>query len=113
MASVAARAGFQLLAPSLRIRPVEDRPTLKQFLLMPAPLYAADPNWVQPLLFERLQHLDPKKNPYSEHAEVAYWLALRGAPPVGRISAQVDRLHLERHDDATGHFGFLEGEDDP
>ena len=69
-------------------------------------------NWVQPLLFERLEHLDPKKNPYFEHAEVAYWLALRGERPVGRISAQVDRLHLERHGDATGHFGFLEGEDD-
>ena len=80
---------------------------------MPAPLYAGDPNWVPPLLFERLEHLDPKKNPYFEHAEVAYWVALRGEPPVGRISAQVDRLHLERHGDATGQFGFLEAADDP
>ena len=96
------------MATSLRIQPVEDRRALKQFLQMPAPLYADDPSWVQPLLFERLEHLNPKKNPYFEHAEVAYWLALRGERPVGRISAQVDRLHLERHDDATGHFGFLE-----
>jgi hypothetical protein len=101
------------LATSLRIQPVEDRRALKPFLLMPVPLYADDPNWVQPLMFERLEHLDPKKNPYFEHAEVAYWLALRGTRPVGRISAQIDRLHLERHDDATGHFGFLEAEDDP
>jgi hypothetical protein len=100
------------VATSLRIQPVEDRRALKQFLLMPAGLYANDRNWVQPLLFERLQHLDPKKNPYFEHAEVAYWLALRGDRPVGRISAQVDRLHLERHHDATGHFGFLEAADD-
>jgi hypothetical protein len=34
-------------------------------------------------------------------------LALRGERSVGRISAQVDRVHLERHADATGHFGFL------
>ena len=101
------------MATSLRIRPVEDRRTLKRFLQMPARLHAGDPNWVQPLLFERLEHLNPKKNPYFEHAEVAYWLALRGDQPVGRISAQVDRLHLERHRDATGHFGFLEGDDDP
>ena len=85
---------------------------LKQFLRLPARLYLDDPNWVQPLMFERLEHLDPKKNPYFEHAEVGYWLALRGERPVGRISAQVDRLHLERYDDATGHFGFLEAEDD-
>jgi GNAT superfamily N-acetyltransferase len=97
---------------SLHIRPVEDRRTLKQFLKLPARLYAGDPNWVEPLMFERLEHLDPKKNPYFEHAEVGYWLALRGERPVGRISAQVDRLHLERYDDATGHFGFLEAEDD-
>ncbi len=32
---------------------------------------------------------------------------------MGRISAQIDRLHLERHGDETGFFGFLEGHDDP
>jgi hypothetical protein len=101
------------LATPLRVRPVEDRRTLKQFLQMPASIYADDPHWVQPLLFERLEHLNPKKNPYFEHAEVAFWLAVRGERPVGRISAQVDRLHLERHRDATGQFGFLEAEDDP
>ena len=100
------------MATPLRIQPVEDRRTLKQFLKMPARLYAGDPNWVQPLMFERLEHLNPKKNPYFEHAEVGYWLAFRGERPVGRISAQIDRLHLERYDDATGHFGFLEAEDD-
>lgn len=101
------------MARSLRIRPIENRQALRQFLQMPVRLYAHDPHWVQPLMFERLEHLNPRKNPYFEHAEVAYWLALRGDQPVGRISAQVDRLHLERHRDATGQFGFLEAEDDP
>ena len=39
------------------------------------------------------------------------WPAADGVP-VGRISAQVNRRHLERHQDATGHFGFLEAVDD-
>jgi hypothetical protein len=103
MRSVTARGGFGTLATSLRIQPVEGRRALKQFLQVPARLHAGDSNWVQPLLFERLEHLNPKKNPYFEHAEVAYWLALRGERPVGRISAQVDRLHLERHGDATAN----------
>jgi GNAT superfamily N-acetyltransferase len=30
---------------------------------------------------------------------------------VGRISAQVDQLHLERYEDSTGFFGLLEAED--
>jgi hypothetical protein len=111
MAGMAAKTRQASVSP-LRIQPVKGRRALKQFLEMPARLHAGDPNWVQPLLFERLEHLNPKKNPYFEHAEVAYWLALRGGRAVGRISAQVDRLHLERHGDATGHFGFLEGEDD-
>jgi hypothetical protein len=96
----------------LRIQRVEDRPALKQFLLLPAALHAGDRNWVQPLMFERLEHLNPKKNPWFDHAEVGYWLAFRGERPVGRISAQVDHLHLERYGDATGHFGFLDAEDD-
>lgn len=80
---------------------------------MPCGLYADDPNWVAPLRFERLEHLDPRKNPYFAQAEVAYWTAWRGTRPVGRISAQVNRAHLARHQDASGHFGFLEGADDP
>lgn len=97
---------------AIHVEPVEGRRALKRFLAMPAQLYAADPNWVQPLTFERMEHLNPSKNPYFDHAEVAYWLAIKDGEPVGRISAQVDRLHLERHDDATGHFGFLEAIDD-
>ena len=96
----------------LRLQRVEDRPALKRFLLLPAALHAGDPNWVQPLMFERLEHLNPKKNPWFDHAEVGYWLAFRGERPVGRISAQLNHLHLERYNDATGHFGFLDAEDD-
>ncbi len=96
----------------IHLERVEDRRALKQFLLLPARLHAGDRNWIQPLMFERLEHLNPKKNPWFDHAEVAYWLAFREGRPVGRISAQVDHLHLERHADATGHFGFLEAEDD-
>jgi hypothetical protein len=96
----------------LRVESVEDRRALKRFLLLPARLHAGDRHWVQPLMFERLEHLNPKKNPWFDHAEVAYWLACRDGRPVGRISAQVDHLYLERHADSTGHFGFLGAEDD-
>lgn len=75
-------------------------------------VYADDPHWVPPLVFERLDTLDPRKNPFFDHAEVACWIARRGSVPVGRISAQINRAHLARHNDATGHFGFLEADDD-
>jgi hypothetical protein len=98
---------------ALHVERVNDRHALVRFLEMPKVLYADDPNWVAPLLFERLHHLDPRKNPYFDHAEAAFWVACRDGRPVGRISAQADRAHLELHDAATGHFGFLEAEDDP
>jgi hypothetical protein len=97
----------------LRVEQVRDRRALVRFLEMPKAIYADDPNWVPPLLFERLHHLDPRKNPYFDHAEAAYWIACRHGRPVGRISAQADQAHIELHDAATGHFGFLEAEDDP
>jgi hypothetical protein len=38
---------------------------------------------------------------------------VRHGEAVGRISAQIDRLYLERHGGATGHFGLLDAVDDP
>jgi hypothetical protein len=99
-------------AASVRIERVRDRRGLRRFASLPASLYADDPSWVPPLLLERMEHLDPNKNPFFEHAEVNFWLAWQHDRCVGRVSAQVDRAHLERHKDATGHFGFLEATDD-
>ena len=55
-----------------------------------------------------------RRNPYFRHAEAGFWLALRGGRPVGRISAQQDRLAPRGADGApAGHFGLLAAEDDP
>lgn len=97
----------------IRIAAVESREDLVRFLELPASIYASDRNWVRPLLFERLRHLDRDRNPFWRGIDIRFWIARRGAREVGRISAQVNRRHLERHADATGHFGFLEAVDDP
>ena len=56
--------------------------------------------------------LDHDKNPFFEHGEATGWVAYRDGQPVGRISASVDRLHLERHGDGAGFFGFFDTLDD-
>jgi len=81
------------------------------FIRLPWAIYRDDPQWVPPLLMERRDHLNPQKNPFFQRAEAKFWLALRDGRPVGRISAQVNRAHLERHQDDTGQFGMLEAED--
>ena len=95
----------------LRVVPVEGRRGLRQFIRLPWSIYRDDPAWVPPLLMERHQHLS-SRNPFFEHAKWKFWLAYRGATPVGRISAQIDQLHLKRYEDSTGFFGLLEAEDE-
>ena len=104
-----------LMTPSrapVVVAPVEGKAMWRAFHLLPHNLYKDDPNFVPPLLLERGIHFDPKHNPFFQHAKAAFWLATRDGVPVGRITAQVDSLHLERYKDATGHFGFIEATDD-
>lgn len=101
------------MSAPITIVPVETSRQWHDFHRLPHALYARDPNWVPPLLLERKFHFDPKHNPWFQHGKAAFFLAMRGGKPVGRITAQIDRLHLERYNDATGHFGFIEAEDDP
>ncbi len=93
----------------IRIEPVENQACLKQFIRFPAGLYQDDPAWVPPLLLERL-HFFSQKNPYFQHARWKCWLAYQEANLVGRISAQIDELHLSRYPNPTGFFGCLEAE---
>jgi hypothetical protein len=95
----------------LDISPVEGRQQIEEFIRLPGRLSAADPNWVEPLWFERRRFLTPRHNPFFEHAEVAMWLARRGGSAVGRISAQIDRLAPDADGLKLGYFGMLAAED--
>jgi hypothetical protein len=83
-----------------------------QFLRLPDAIYREDPLWVPPLRLLRAQQIAPSRA-FFEHAHWKAWLARRAGRPVGRISAQIDRLHLDRHHDGAGFFGMLEAIDDP
>jgi GNAT superfamily N-acetyltransferase len=95
------------------VKEVVGKHGVRDFLDVPFSIYAGDRNWVAPLYIERMEHLDRNKNPYFAHAEVQLFVAYRNGLPVGRISAQIDRLRLDRFRDATGQFGFIEALDDP
>ena len=98
---------------AVTVAPVDGKAMWRAFHLLPYSLYKDDPNWVPPLLLERKIHFDTKHNPFFQHAKAMFWLAFRNGVPVGRITAQIDGLYLERYQDATGHFGFIEAIDDP
>lgn len=95
----------------LQIIPVKDRQQQGQFIRLPWSIYANDLAWVPPLMIERREHLSAH-NPYFEHAQFQSWIAYRNANVVGRISAQIDQLHLKEHQANEGFFGMIEAEDD-
>lgn len=98
---------------SLKVTPATGKADKDAFLRVPHVVFARDPNWVAPLDLERKEHIDPAKNPYFQHSDVQLFVAYDDGKPVGRISAQVDRLRLEHHPDSHGQFGFLDAVDDP
>lgn len=84
---------------------------LEAFISFSSSLYKNDPNWIPPLLIERAEHLS-KKNPGSEHIKWQAWVAKKEGVVVGRITAQIDRLHNELYGEDTGHFGMIDAIDD-
>ncbi|HEX8224175.1 MAG TPA: N-acetyltransferase [Allosphingosinicella sp.] len=96
---------------TLAIRTVEDAADRKTFVDLAYQLNRDDPNWVPPLKTEVHGLLDPRTNPWFEHAEARLFLAERDGEPVGRISAQVDRLVQHHMGAGIGQWGLFEAAD--
>lgn len=96
----------------LSAAPVSRRADQRDFLGLATALYRDDPHWIAPLRLEERMRVFGN-NPLFEHAEVRAWVARRGRRPVGRITAQIDRLQQETQGNRAGSFGMLEAEDDP
>jgi len=100
------------MSDNLRIEQVTDRKGLLAFVKFPFTLYRDDPNWAPPLIEERLDFFDPKKNPFYEHARYQLFLARRDGELVGTVGAVVDDNHNAVHNEQMGAFGFFEAIDD-
>lgn len=84
---------------------------LRDFLNVVDYVYRDDPNFVRPLNMDLKDRLS-RKNPFFNHAEGTTFTAHKNGWCVGRVTAQVDRAHLELHQDNAGFFGFLDTVDD-
>jgi hypothetical protein len=96
---------------TLQIVPVRTKREREIFIRVPFDLYADDPNWVPPLLFDKRSQLDPK-HPFFQHAELEAFLAYREGRPIGRVTAQIDRLDADWGRGELGYFGMLDVADD-
>lgn len=96
---------------TLEVRSTPPGGKLSDFLGVVDRIYAAVPNYVRPLDMDMKDRLGPK-NPFFGHGEAMLFTAHDETGPVGRISASIDRLHLEKFGDSTGFFGFVDTIDD-
>ncbi|HUU02461.1 MAG TPA: N-acetyltransferase [Myxococcota bacterium] len=98
---------------TVKVRQIDSKADRKKFVKMPWRVYRNDLRWVPPLLADKLETIDPRKNPFFGHGQAALFLAEgEDGLPLGRISAQINTLHNEYHKDKTGFFGFFECVDD-
>lgn len=92
------------------IRPIETIADIKKFIACQKDFYPNDPNFVPPLMMDRLKLLDKTKNPFYKHASMQLYLAERNGKIVGRIAAITNDNHNIAHKDKIGFFGFFECE---
>lgn len=97
---------------TITVQPVTDKKGLLEYIRFPFKLYRDDPNWVPPLIEERRDYLDPRKNPLYEHSRFQLFLARRDGELVGTIGAIINDRHNEVHHELMGAFGFFECIDD-
>ena len=93
---------------SVTVTSVSGRRDLDAFIKLPFRLYRDDPNWVPPLISERVEFLDKERHPFYEHADVKLFMARRNGKPVGTIAATINHRHNEVHEEQVGFFGYFE-----
>jgi GNAT superfamily N-acetyltransferase len=100
------------LNSDIDIRRVQSKKDLLSFIKLQWKINENDPNWVAPLLMDRLKVLNKKSNPFFKDNPADFFLAYRNGEVVGRIAAIINHQHNKFHEDKTGFFGFLEAQND-
>src|SRR5437667_18374 len=95
--SVASSSPVQAMNDSLVVSPVTTPAEKKAFIQFQYEHYKSDPLFVPPLLMERNDFLNEKKNPWFEFGKAQLFLARRHGKIVGRISASEDPRYNEFH----------------
>ena len=92
----------------VQVRKAQGEQDIVKLVKFPFDIYRNDPYWVPPLIKERIDFLDPAKNPFFEHSEVQLFLAERDGEVVGTIAGIINHTHNEIHEERTGFWGMFE-----
>jgi GNAT superfamily N-acetyltransferase len=104
---------FAAVATDVTIEECVSQAQRDDFIRFPLTHYAGDAVFVQPIVAERRDFIDPRTNPFFESARATYFLARRQGRVVGRIAACVDSRYNRFHGTRDGFIGLFESQNDP
>jgi GNAT superfamily N-acetyltransferase len=108
-----AEQGIPSLEVAAMIIQVASKADIERFIAFPHALYAGDAHYAPQPNFLMRKLLSPRHNPFFQHAEAAYFLALgKEGQVLGRVAAIHNRAHLEAYQDGRGFFGFFDAIND-
>jgi len=98
----------------MKIVEVTDKPTSREFLLLPIKIYRNINEWIRPLDKDIELVFDKKKNKAFRHGEVKRWILQDASgETIGRVAAFINRKTMNKgNDQPTGGMGFFECIDD-
>jgi hypothetical protein len=93
----------------MKLYPVRDPQTRKEFFDLPKAIYKGDPNYIRPWDHEVMEVFDPEKNKFFRHGELDFWVLKDDAGiTIGRVAAFIDRRSVKKFEQQTGGMGFFE-----
>lgn len=98
---------------NVEIREVDPAAHINDFIEAAFRAQAANPRWVAPLRIETRRIFRPRTSPFIRENKVRAFVAYENSVPVGRIAAIINHAFLKKYGADIGHFGLIEGIDDP
>lgn len=96
----------------VRIEPIRSARGRRTFIRLARQLNVDRQLWVPPLARDQRREIDPRHNPFYQHAAAELFVAYHQNKPVGRIAAIENRAHNAHWRDRIGFFGHYECIDD-
>ncbi len=91
---------------------LSDRRAVRRFIEFPFLLYRRSPLWVPPFVSDVRVQLDPRRHPFYEHSEAAFFLALEGKEVVGRVAVLDNARYNAYHGRRTAFFYHFDAVND-
>jgi GNAT superfamily N-acetyltransferase len=85
---------------------------VRRFIQVNVSLYKGCPYWVPPLPGDQEFYLDRRRNPFFEHSDADFFIAVKDGRDVGRIAVLENRRHNEHKHEHTAYWYFFDSIDD-